>query len=207
MKSINIGILSFHGDVSEHLKASLNAAKKLRIKLNITLVKTKYPLKNLDGLIIPGGESTTIYKLCEREDMFESMRKIKNIFGTCAGAIMLAKDVLGKIAGQKTLQLMNIQIDRNAYGRQSQSFEKQLKTNLGSLNAIFIRAPKIKKVSKEINILAKYKDEILSCEQRMKDKYYLATCFHPEFTSTIFHQHFLKQITSYSEVNSLTAAS
>lgn len=194
MKSVNIGILAFHGDVSEHLKATQDAAIKLRIRLNISLVRTKHSLKHLDGLIIPGGESTTLQKLCERENMFEEIKRIKYIFGTCAGAIMLSKNVLGKTIGQKTLGLMDIQIDRNAYGRQKQSFEKQLKTSLGTLNAVFIRAPRIKKINKEVTILAKDRNEILSCEQKIKDKYYLATCFHPEFTSTIFHQYFLKQI-------------
>lgn len=183
MKTLNIGVLAFHGDVIEHMLALEKAAKKLKLKVNISPVRTKRDLRGLNGLIIPGGESTTIQKLCEREDMTSEIKKMKNIFGTCAGAIILSN-----------LKLIDMVVERNAYGRQNDSFEKNINTKLGKLNAIFIRAPKIKEVSKSINILAKNKDEILAIEQKNKDKYYLAACFHPELTSTIFHEHFLKQI-------------
>lgn len=190
MKSINIGVLAFHGDVLEHVAATKNAAGKLKLNINISLVRTKKELKNLNGLIIPGGESTTIQKLCEREDMISEIKNVKNIFGTCAGAIILAK-----------LKLLNIEVERNAYGRQNESFEKTLQTVLGKITAVFIRAPKIKNASKEINILSKSKDDILACEQRVKDKYYLVTCFHPELTTTKFHEYFLGQIINLQSRN------
>lgn len=194
MNLLNIGVLAFHGDVVEHIKALEQAAKKLNLKINISLIRTKESLKNLDGLIIPGGESTTLQKLCQREEMFEDIKKIRNIFGTCAGAILLAREVFYKTNDQKTLELMDIEIDRNAYGNQTDSFEKVIKTSLGQINAVFIRAPKIKSIGKNVNVLAKLKTEILACEQRIKNNYYLASCFHPELTSTIFHEYFLIQI-------------
>ena len=127
MKSRKIGVLAFHGDVIEHIEVTQRAAKNLHIDIEVVSVRTKESLQNLDALIIPGGESTTLHKLCEREGMWEKMKKIKNIFGTCAGAIMLAKVIHHKTLGQKTLELMDIEIDRNAYGRQAESFEKDIK--------------------------------------------------------------------------------
>ena len=189
-----IGVLAFHGDVIEHIKATKIASKNLHIEIEVVPVRTKEILQTIDALIIPGGESTTIHKLCEREGMWEKMKQIKYIFGTCAGAIILAKLVIHKTHDQRTLELMDIEIDRNAYGRQTESFEKDVKTSLGNIRAVFIRAPKIVKVEKNVKILAKNDGEILACEQRINKNYYLATCFHPELTSIIFHEYFIKNI-------------
>lgn len=188
-----LGVLAFHGDVSEHIEASKKAAQNLHLNLEIIEVRTRKQLKDLDGLIIPGGESTTIQKLSERAGIWEDMKKIKNIFGTCAGVIMLSKTVYHKIEDQKTLELMDIEIDRNAYGRQTQSFEKDIQTSLGKIKATFIRAPKIKSVGKKVKILASDKGEILACEQQ-NSQFLLATSFHPELTTTLFHEHFLKRL-------------
>ncbi len=189
-----IGVLAFHGDVIEHIIATKNASKNLHLDIEVVPVRTKEIIQTLDALIIPGGESTTLYKLCEREGMWEKMKQIKNIFGTCAGAIMLAKQVLHKTHDQKTLELMDIEIDRNAYGRQTESFEKNVKTSLGNIHAVFIRAPRIMRVEKNIKILSRNDDEIIACEQKINNNYYLATCFHPELTSTIFHEYFIKKV-------------
>ncbi|MEK7495157.1 MAG: pyridoxal 5'-phosphate synthase glutaminase subunit PdxT [Patescibacteria group bacterium] len=189
-----IGVLAFHGDVIEHITATKNASKNLHLNIEVVPVRTKEIIYTLDALIIPGGESTTLHKLCEREGMWEKMKQIKNIFGTCAGAIMLAKQVSHKTHDQKTLKLMDIEIDRNAYGRQTESFEKDIKTSLGNIHAVFIRAPRITSVGKEIKILAKNNDEIVACEQKIGKNYYLAACFHPELTSTIFHEYFIKKV-------------
>ncbi len=194
MKSFNIGVLAFHGDVSEHIQATKKAAENLKLNVNILQIRTKKELQSLDALIIPGGESTTLYKLCQAEGMFDKMKKIKNIFGTCAGAIMLSKEILHKAKDQETLELMDIKIDRNAYGRQSESFESDINTVIGSIRAVFIRAPKIHKIGKGVKILAKLNKEIIACEQKTESRYYLATCFHPELTSSLFHEYFLKQI-------------
>ncbi len=189
-----IGVLAFHGDVIEHIEAVKNASKNLHLDIDIVSVRVKESLQNLNALIIPGGESTTLYKLCQRENMWEKMKKIKNIFGTCAGAIMLAKTVRNKTLDQETLKLMDIETDRNAYGRQTESFEKVVKTSLGHIRGVFIRAPRIKKVGKDVKILARDKGEIIACEQKTGNHYYLATCFHPELTSTMFHEYFIKKI-------------
>lgn len=189
-----IGVLTFHGDVIEHIETTKQAAKNLHLNIKVIPVRTKDSLHSLDALIIPGGESTTLYKLCGREGMWEKMKQVRNIFGTCAGAIMLAKTIHHKTKDQKTLELMNIEVDRNAYGRQTESFEKDIKSSLGKIRAVFIRAPKIKKVGEKVNIIAKDNNEIIACEEEMNGRYYLATCFHPELSSTLFHEYFLQKV-------------
>lgn len=190
----NIGILAFHGDVTEHIETTKKAIKNLNLKAETIPVRTKKDIKNLDALIIPGGESTVLHKLSQREGIFEEIKKVDNIFGTCAGAIILAKRIYHKTVDQETLELMDIEIDRNAYGRQNDSFEEDVETKLGRIHGVFIRAPRIKRIGKNIKVLAKKDKEIIACEQRASGKYYLAVCFHPELTTTKFHEYFLRQI-------------
>lgn len=194
MKKSRVGILALQGDVKEHIDATEQAAKNLHLDIEIIPIRTKQSLQGSDALIIPGGESTTLYKLCRGEGMWEGMKRIRNIFGTCAGAIMLAKSIHNKTKDQKILELMDIEVDRNAYGRQVQSFVKKIKTNLGMVEAVFIRAPRISRVGKTVNILAKNGKEAVACEERKGNKFYLALCFHPELTTTAFHEYFLKNI-------------
>ncbi|MEK7107038.1 MAG: pyridoxal 5'-phosphate synthase glutaminase subunit PdxT [Patescibacteria group bacterium] len=193
-KQIFIGVLALQGDVSEHIEAVKNAARKLRKNVAVVSVREKKDLAGLDGLILPGGESTTLHKLCEREGIFDEIKKIKNIFGTCAGAIILSKNVRNKTKDQETLQLMDIEVARNAYGRQNDSFEAEIKTTLGAMHAIFIRAPKITRAGKNVRVLAECEGGVIACEEESKGKYYLALAFHPELTTTLFHEHFLKKV-------------
>ncbi|MGV8084917.1 MAG: pyridoxal 5'-phosphate synthase glutaminase subunit PdxT [Candidatus Bilamarchaeum sp.] len=193
---LKIGVLALQGDVSEHIRATKEAAQNMKTDCHIIEVRTKEDLTGLSGIILPGGESTVFQKLLEREGMFEEIKKVPAIFGTCAGAIMLSKIIHNKAENQQTLQLMDIEIDRNGYGRQSESFEDQISTSLGKLNAIFIRAPRIKKVSPVVAILAKRNDETIACEQKIGNKYYLAACFHPELSSNLFHEYFLSAVMS-----------
>lgn len=183
-----IGVLAFHGDVVEHIHALGN--------IKSIPVRTKEDLSKCRALIIPGGESTTLAKLCQREGMWKDLKRMPAIFGTCAGAIMLAKHVLHKAHDQQTLELMSITVDRNAYGRQTESFEKPITTKLGKLSAVFIRAPKITIVGKNVNILAQDDGNILACEETVGKQYFLACAFHPEMTSTLFHDYFLKHVLS-----------
>jgi 5'-phosphate synthase pdxT subunit len=189
-----IGVLSFHGDVLEHIEATRCAGKKLGVSLNVIPVRSKTELANCTSLIIPGGESTTLHKLCVREGMWEDMKTLPFIFGTCAGAIMIADTVLHKAEAQETLGRMHITIDRNAYGRQTDSFEEPLETTLGKISAVYIRAPKIMKIDPTVRILAKKGEEILACEETHDGSYSLAACFHPELTSTIFHEYFIQKV-------------
>lgn len=194
--SKKVGILALQGDVSEHIEATRNAAKKLQLNPEIISVRSYEDIRSIDALIIPGGESTALFKLCSREKIWKEIKNIKYIFGTCAGAILLAKNVFHKTEDQFTLEVMDLNIDRNAYGRQTESFEKEVHTSLGNLKAIFIRAPRILKIGKKVKIIAENEGEIIACEETVKDKYYLAACFHPELTTTIFHEYFLMKIFS-----------
>lgn len=194
IQSPTIGVLAYHGDVIEHLHATQQALKNLRSLGTVRPVRTKEDVSGLDAVIIPGGESTVLHKLSEREGIFEDLKCIKNIFGTCAGAIMLAKTVHHKTADQKTLELMDMTIDRNAYGRQNDSFTQDIDSALGNISAVFIRAPKILRIGNDLTVLAKRGEEIIACEQRKKDAFYLACCFHPELTTSKFHEYFISHL-------------
>jgi 5'-phosphate synthase pdxT subunit len=175
-----IGVLALQGDVSEHF----NILRNLLAAEEVTLVKTKERISELDGLIIPGGESTTVGKLMVKYGIDKKIKSSENlaIFGTCTGAILLAKKILGM--KQFTLNLMDFEVERNAYGRQRESFEADLAIPVldgKPFRGIFIRAPVIKNVGKKVKVLARYKnDPVLIEEDR-----FLAATFHPELTGYI----------------------
>ncbi len=168
-----VGVLALQGAFREHI-ACLN-------KLNIKSKEIRLPeqLKEIDALIIPGGESTTFTKLLN-DYKFDLKKFNKPIFGTCAGAIILAK-----------LGLINIKVNRNAYGRQIDSFEEDIEIkSIGKFHAIFIRAPVIESAGKEVEILAKRDGEILMAKQGN----ILVATFHPELTDDLrVHEYFIKQ--------------
>lgn len=189
-----IGILSYHGDVIEHINTTNNALTKLKIKGLIKEVRTSQDLNGLSGLIIPGGESTVMHKLSIRNNIFEKIKKVPYIFGTCAGAIMLAKKIHHSAQDQKSFNLMDITIDRNSYGKQSDSFSTELICPIGKLKGIFIRAPRILSTGRKVKTLITFNGDIVACEEKVGYRYYLATCFHPELTTTIFHEYFIQKI-------------
>lgn len=191
---LRFGILSYHGDVIEHRKALLEASHELAIKIEIVEVRSLDDLPNLSALIIPGGESNIMYKLAERYGIFEKLKQIPCIFGTCAGAIMLSKEIEGAEEGQKSLSLMDLKSKRNAYGRQSESFETKIQTSLGEITALFIRAPIIQVTSKNARILATFNSNPVAVDQETHSSYFLATTFHPELNTTLFHKHFIKKV-------------
>lgn len=193
-KETIIGILAFHGDVAEHISALERAARAIKKPVSLRLVRTRDALRGLSALVIPGGESTTLQKLIEREGMVQAIQELPAVFGTCAGAILLAQDVEDAAKDQRTLALMDIKVKRNAYGRQQDSFEKDIETVLGPLHAVFIRAPQISRVGKNVEVLAKSKNGVLACEEKSDSHYYLAAAFHPELTTSVFHEHFLKNV-------------
>ena len=189
---MRIGILALQGDFAEHCAV-------LR-RLGVEAVEIRLPeqLESLDRLIIPGGESTTIAKLAVSYGLMEPLRKFgteKPVWGTCAGAIFLSKDAH---RSQPLLQLMDITVERNAFGRQVNSFEVGL--NVPALlkidpvekpfHAVFIRAPLIESVQADACILAKLEDgRIVAAQQG----HLLATAFHPELTrDDRFHRYFLQ---------------
>lgn len=191
---LRIGILSYHGDVIEHKTALMNAACELNLAIEVVEVRSISSLSNLSALIIPGGESNIMYKLATRYGVFEKLKKIPCIFGTCAGAIMLSKEIEGAEDGQKSLNLMDIKSKRNAYGRQSESFETKIETSLGAVTTLFIRAPVIQATSKNVRILGIFNSNTVAVEQETPSSYFLATTFHPELNTTLFHKHFIKKV-------------
>jgi len=191
---MKIGILALQGDFAEHI-AMLK-------RLNVETFEVRLPeqLDGLDGLIIPGGESTTIGKLAVAYNLMEPLKMFGQrhaIWGTCAGAIFLSKDIS---RDQPLLGLMDIKVQRNAFGRQIDSFETdlvipELEQITGSdvpYHAVFIRAPIIESVYGDAKILAAVDDgRIVAAQQGSL----LATSFHPELTSdTRFHEYFLSLV-------------
>jgi 5'-phosphate synthase pdxT subunit len=187
---MKIGVLALQGAFIEH-------AKKLR-ELGVEVVEVRLPedLEGLDGLIIPGGESTTIGKLAVEYGLVEPLREFareKPTWGTCAGMIFLAKDI--GVDRQPVLGLMDIHVNRNAFGRQVDSFEVDLPVSvLGDepLHAVFIRAPVVTKVDEGVDVMACLPDgRIVAVQQG----HLLATAFHPELTpDNRLHQYFLKMV-------------
>ena len=191
---MKIGVLALQGDFAEHVT--------MLKQLNVDASEVRLPkhLDGLDGLIIPGGESTTIGKLAVAYDLMEPLKLFGQrhaIWGTCAGAIFISKDIS---RDQPLLKLMDIKVQRNAFGRQINSFETdldipELKQATGSdtpYHAIFIRAPIIESVSGDAKILASVSDgRIVAAQQG----HLLATSFHPELThDTRFHEYFLSLV-------------
>lgn len=192
MTALKIGVLALQGSFAEHV-AVLRA-----LGVEVTEVRLPEHLEGLDGLIIPGGESTTIGKLAVHYGFIEPLRRFgkeKAIWGTCAGAIFLSKDAR---RSQPLLHLMEITVERNAFGSQVNSFEAPLdipalcevETEPAPFHAIFIRAPVIESVNGRARVLARLGDGriVAAQEGRM-----LATSFHPELTGdTRFHRYFLR---------------
>ena len=184
---MKIGVLAIQGDFAEHIV--------MLKRLGVETVEVRLPshLDGLDGLIMPGGESTTIGKLCADFGLQEPLRifgKTRAIWGTCAGAIYLSKDTR---RSQPLLGIMDITVERNAFGRQVASFEADLTIpemiEGGPFHAIFIRAPIIESVQADARVLSTLPDGRIVAARQGK---LLATAFHPELTQdTRFHQYFL----------------
>lgn len=188
---MKVGVLALQGAVAEHIRSiSLAGAEGV-------LIKKVEQLDGIDGLIIPGGESTTIGKLMRKYDFMDAIRQFsaqgKPIFGTCAGLIVLAERIQGD--EEAHLKLMDITVARNAFGRQRESFETDLvvKGIDETVRAVFIRAPLILEVGAGVEILSTYKDEIVTARQG----HLLAASYHPELTDDCrLHQFFVEMIRS-----------
>ncbi|MFA5930616.1 MAG: pyridoxal 5'-phosphate synthase glutaminase subunit PdxT [Candidatus Micrarchaeia archaeon] len=191
-KMKRIGVLSLQGGVEEHISALLSASAKCSLPVQVVEVRSREDAEGLDGIILPGGESTSIGRLMERESLFPCVLKIRKIFGTCAGAIMLSREVQGAVPNQRFLSLMDISSARNAYGSQLSSFEARLTTVFGTVNGVFIRAPKITPMGRDCQPMAFLGEEVVAAYQRKGERHFLATSFHPELTTTKFHEFFLK---------------
>jgi 5'-phosphate synthase pdxT subunit len=183
-----IGVLALQGDFEAHAKALARAGAEP------VEVRTAADLKQVDGLIIPGGESSTMLKLLDIEHLLEPLREFGSrhpVFGTCAGAILLASEVMNP--AQASLGLMDIGVERNAYGRQLDSRIARLTPAglEGDLEAVFIRAPIIRRVGKDARVLASYQGDPVLVEQGR----HLVATFHPELTDDPrVHRMFLEKV-------------
>ena len=189
-----VGVLALQGDFAAHARALDRAGAET------AEVRDREQLEGLDGMIIPGGESTTMLKLLGYEGFFDALREFgerKPIFGTCAGAILLADRV--ENPQQASLGLMNITVERNAYGRQIDSRVAELepapelvaRTAPGNMEAVFIRAPIVRETRGDSKILARYAGNPVLVEQGR----HLAATFHPELTADPrIHELFLKKL-------------
>ncbi len=187
-----IGVLALQGDFAAHWKALESAGAKA------VGVRTVEDLGGIDGLIIPGGESTTMLKLLTIEQLFEPLRQFgerKPMFGTCAGAILLATEVLNP--PQASLGLMDLTVERNAYGRQIDSRIAVIPFGPEDrpLEAVFIRAPIIRRTGDDARVLASYQgDPVLVSQGR-----HLVATFHPELTADArIHRHFVEMVEAQS---------
>jgi 5'-phosphate synthase pdxT subunit len=200
MDRIKVGILALQGAFIEHESAVQKCGA------SSIQVRTPGQLEEIDGLIIPGGESTTIEKLMKKYKFYRPLddfyKKKKPIFGTCAGLIILAENIDGKDSG---LGYININVERNAYGRQIDSFEEFLDLDLDNgsddsikFKSIFIRAPKISGSGEDVKILAKLKGETVLAQY----KNILVCAFHPELTEDLrIHKYFIEMIKNSKREN------
>lgn len=189
-----VGVLALQGDFAAHAAALERAAAEA------VFVRDAEQLDGIDGLVIPGGESTTMLKLMHYDGLLEPLARFgreKPIFGTCAGAILLASEV--SCPSQESLALLDIGVERNGYGRQVASRVTRIvpeaefveRTGAGKLEAVFIRAPIIRRVGQGVNVLARYQGDPVLVEQGR----HLVATFHPELTSdSRVHALFLEKL-------------
>ena len=196
---LRVGVLAVQGAVSEHLDALRRAAAKKGLDVEAVAVRTPQDLASVHGLVLPGGESTTISRLLRSGHLQDDVvRRAKGgdlaLFGTCAGLILLSKSTAhaGDVEGKdiQLLGLLDTEVDRNAFGRQRDSFESELEVaGIGKIPAVFIRAPVLTKVGKPTEVLAKNERGIVAVRKGR----ILGTAFHPELTDdTRLHEWFLE---------------
>jgi 5'-phosphate synthase pdxT subunit len=198
---LKIGVVAVQGAVSEHVEALRKAMENSRIDGSVVYVRSLKDLNDASGIVIPGGESTTISKLILSTGMYERIAELAKkgvpILGTCAGTILLAKegDEQVKQTCTRLLGLLDMKVVRNAYGRQADSFEADVKIPaIGGkpFRAVFIRAPTIEKVWNDTRVWAEYKGTIIGTRK----EHVLALTFHPELSDDLrIHEYFLTMTT------------
>jgi len=190
---MKVGVIAFQGAVSEHMEMVDSILGKGRA----VAVRKVDDLNGVSGIIIPGGESTTIGRLMRSCGVFERVKKLGEdgvpIWGTCAGMILLAKEGDEQVRRTgKLLELMSMKVRRNAFGRQRESFEEEIEVKgVGKFPCVFIRAPAAERVYGKCKAIAHFKKLIVAAEQENL----LATAFHPELTNDVrLHEYFLSKL-------------
>jgi 5'-phosphate synthase pdxT subunit len=187
---LRVGVFALQGDVREHLQLLTS------LGVESIEVRNAEQLASCDGLIIPGGESTTISKLIDifglRDDLLAYIAQDNPVYGTCAGMIMLATEVLDEASGQQSLKAMDISVRRNAFGSQLDSFEASVEFAGSPVEVAFIRAPIVERVGENVLVLSKLSTGAIVA---VREGNLLATSFHPELTGdSAVHEYFLGMI-------------
>jgi pyridoxal 5'-phosphate synthase pdxT subunit len=201
-----IGVLGLQGDIEENIKATTNALKEMNLTGKVLSVRYPEEIMKIDGLIIPGGESTVMGLLIAiKNGLLDAITKILQeglpVMGTCAGMIVLAKKSYDKIVGNKRqllLGVLDIEVERNSFGRQYDSFESKLNiSGIGNdYKGIFIRAPTVISVGPQVQILSKFDEKIVA----VKQENIIGTSFHPELSGDYrMHRLFIQLVTNWKE--------
>ena len=197
--TMRIAVIAIQGNVEEHIESANKAMEDMGISGEVLPVRHSGTIPTCDAIILPGGESTTLGRLMAREgidiEIKEAAAAGKPIMGTCAGLVLLAKDGGEQVlrTGQQLLGLMDISVDRNAFGGQRESFEIPLEISMldSPYNVVFIRAPVITRVGPDVEVLASFNDKIVAARQGN----ILGLAFHPELTDDLrIHYYFLGMV-------------
>jgi len=197
----NVGILALQGDVTENFMATMAALHDAEMDATVSQVKTPDQISKLDGLIIPGGESTMMGQLSMVNGAMNALKELVDggtpVFGICAGMILLSKNSTDRVMGsteQPLLDMLDVEIERNSFGRQKDSFQAEISLDpigISSFQGVFIRAPAILTSGSNVEVLSKFNEKIIAVKQGN----ILATSFHPELTQDIsLHKHFVEMI-------------
>ena len=196
--SLTFGVLSIQGDVLENILSVRAAIDALGIDGTVTAIRTPDEISKVDGLVIPGGESTTIGQLSKFNGSLKILKeKIEQgmpVLGICAGMILLSNNANDKVVGkidQPLLNILDIKLERNSFGRQRESFESDISLDsigIPKFNGVFIRAPSISDVGSDVEVLSKFNEKIIA----VKKNNVIGVAFHPELTSDIsLHKYFV----------------
>ena len=201
MSELDIGILALQGDVAENFVSTMMAMNQLGVDGSVSQVKTPDQISALDGLIIPGGESTMMGQLSMVNGAMNALKeKIESglpVLGICAGMILLSKNSKDRVVGstkQPLLDVLDVEIERNSFGRQKDSFEADISLDnmdIPSFQGVFIRAPAVLNTGSDVETLAKFDEKIIAVKQGN----IIATSFHPELTKDVsIHRHFVEMV-------------
>ena len=196
--SLTFGVLSIQGDVLENILSVKAAIDALDVDATVTAVRTPDEISKVDALVIPGGESTTIGQLSKFNGSLKILKeKIEQgmpVMGICAGMVLLSNNANDKVVGkidQPLLNILDIKLERNSFGRQRESFESDISLDsigIPKFNGVFIRAPSISDVGSDVEILSKFHEKIIA----VKKNNVIGVAFHPELTTDIsLHKYFV----------------
>lgn len=205
---MTIGVLGLQGDIEENVAATSQALQELHVNGTVDIVRHPEELEKIDGLILPGGESTVQSTLAAIQRSLPAIKKRISegmpVLGSCAGMIMLSKRAYDRIIGdtkQKLIGNLDIVIERNAFGRQNDSFEADLTVAMlgkEAFRGVFIRAPAVSEVGKDVEVIAKLNNRIVA----VKQKNIIGTAFHPELSGdSRMHKHLINMILEFKNKN------